>query len=364
MKILVDIGHPAHVHFFKHPMRMWREKGCEVVVTSRTKEMTVDLLEAQGIRHMVLSTQNKGSPLAMGRELLSRDARLLWVVREEKPDVLVGVGGIFIAHAGTLTGTPSIVFYDTEAARMSNLLTYPFCSLVVVPDCYDGWLPPWHVRYNGYQELSYLHPDCFAPDRDLAVRNGLDPKGRNFMIRTVSWQASHDYGDTGWPADLLISVTEHLSRRGEVLISSEGVLPSCLERHRYRGRADQIHHVMAFLDLFIGESATMASECAVLGVPAIYASRTGRGYLDEQEKRFGLVRNSNTRIWEHLRDAMDRILEVDASVWQRKRTNLLREKRNTAVFVADLVTGFHSLPRSVLGKRRCPPQGGGISGKR
>jgi len=40
---------------------------------------------------------------------------------------------------------------------------------------------------------------------------------------------------------------------------------------------------MAYCRAFIGESATMASEAAVLGVPAVYAAETGRSYTDEQE---------------------------------------------------------------------------------
>jgi predicted glycosyltransferase len=35
----------------------------------------------------------------------------------------------------------------------------------------------------------------------------------------------------------------------------------------------------------------MASEAAVLGVPAIYISPLGRGYTDEEEERYQLVRN-------------------------------------------------------------------------
>ena len=35
----------------------------------------------------------------------------------------------------------------------------------------------------------------------------------------------------------------------------------------------------------------MASECAVLGVPSIYVSPLGRGYTDEEETRYGLVKN-------------------------------------------------------------------------
>ena len=42
------------------------------------------------------------------------------------------------------------------------------------------------------------------------------------------------------------------------------------------------------LDLYIGEGATMASECAMLGTPAMYINTLGAGTLEEQEK-YGLI---------------------------------------------------------------------------
>ncbi len=37
--------------------------------------------------------------------------------------------------------------------------------------------------------------------------------------------------------------------------------------------------LLAYATLFIGEGATMASECAVLGTPAIYVNSLQLGYL-------------------------------------------------------------------------------------
>src|SRR5690606_14250669 len=97
-------------------------------------------------------------------------------------------------------------------------------------------------------------------------------------------------GVRGWSADFVKHVVTTLQKRGRVLISSEGPLPLELLPLRYAGDPRLIHHVMAFCRGYLGESATMASECAVLGVPAIYVARESRGYLEEQQSRFGLVR--------------------------------------------------------------------------
>ncbi len=79
MEILIDIGHPEHVHFFSKPIIIWQQKGCEIALTSRYKEMATDLLDALHVKHTPLSTMNKGGLIGMIKELLQRDLRLLSV---------------------------------------------------------------------------------------------------------------------------------------------------------------------------------------------------------------------------------------------------------------------------------------------
>ena len=340
MKILIDIGHPAHVHFYARPIELWRNAGHSVIITSRIKEMAADLLDALGVTHNILSKMNDGSKTGMIGELVGRDLALLKVVIREKPDILTGIGGIYVAHAGFLTRTPSITFYDTENATLSNLITYPFTSLVAVPDCYKGWLPPWHLRYPGYHELSYLHPNRFVPDKEKAIAAGLEPSRPTFLLRAVAWKANHDMNEKGWNIGLIKRLVDYLSRRGKVIISSENELPEDLKSFRYRGKHEDVHHLLAYLSLFIGESATMASECAVLGVPAVYAAQTGRGYTDEQEEKYGLVYNVRNFEWKSLHLVLEDIFRQSADSWREKREKLLLEKIDVCKFVEKLVTDF------------------------
>ena len=52
--------------------------------------------------------------------------------------------------------------------------------------------------------------------------------------------------------------------------------------------------------MVIGESATMASEAACLGIPAIFISNTGRGYTTEQDKKYGLIKHYRLNQWEEI----------------------------------------------------------------
>ena len=345
MKILIDIGHPAHVHFFHHPIRLLREEGHEILVTSRDKEMALELLDRLGIPHEPLSRHAGGGVSALVRELFQRDLALLGFVRRQRPDVMAAIGGTFIAHVGRLTGIPSLVFYDTENAVLQNAITYPFASRVVVPRCYRAWTPRRkETRYDGYHELSYLHPARFTPDRDTALAQGLAPDGDTFLVRVVSWQASHDIGEDGWNPGLLGKVVDQLLRKGKVILSAESSLPDSLEPFRYQGDSSRIHHLMAFCRGFVGESATMASECAVLGVPAIYAAVTGRGYTDEQEQRYRLVKNVRELTWPLLEQAIDQLMAMSEVERRDRRRRLLEETIDVAPWVAACLTAYPDLP--------------------
>lgn len=342
MRILFDICHPAHVHFFRPIIGLLREQGHDTLIASRDKEIALDLLREWGVPHRMLSAEH-GGILGRGSELIQRNRALMRLVREYRPDVMAAIGGIFIAQVGALNGVPSVVFYDTENARLQNLLTYPFASCVVAPRAYGSWLPRRNLRYAGYHELSYLHPARFTPDRGIALANGLAPEGPTFYLRLVAWRANHDVGERGWSTDLLRRVVSRMAREGTVLISAEGELPADLEQHRYRGSARDVHHVMACCRLFVGESATMASECAVLGVPAIYAAHTGRGYTDEQEQRYGLVTNVRELTHERIEAAIDRMLAPPPSTWAERRSRLLADTIDVAMFAADCISNHRDL---------------------
>lgn len=352
MRILIDIGHPAHVHFFYHPIQLLRQHGHDVLITSRDKDIALSLLDELGLHHEKLSTAKNRGLVSMARELVQRNLALWRVVRRYRPDVMAAIGGINIAQVGWITRTPSAVFYDTENARLQNALTYPFASSVLVPACYEGWLPRRrHHRYAGYHELSYLHPQRFAPNREIAIANGLSVEDDTFFIRVVAWRASHDIGERGWTSDLLRRVVGKLSDLGKVIISSETELPSDLAVYRYSGKRSAVHHLLAFSRAFVGESATMASECAVLGVPAIYAAETPRGYTNEQDRKYGLVTNVPRLEWPALNQAIDRILSKTPDAWQEQRHRLLADTIDVAEFVTEKIL---SLPLAGRGPSRDP----------
>jgi uncharacterized protein len=327
MRILVDIVHPADVHFFKYAIKEWQDKGYKVLITARDKDIALQLLRAYKFQFKCISSQAKGL-WSMACELMVRNLRLLRIAQNFGPNVLVGFTGISIAHIGKLLRKPSIVFYDTEFAWLSNALTYPLATLICTPSCYNGQIGPKHIRFNGYKELAYLHPHHFRPDPKVLQDSGIDIRTKFFVVRFVSWEAAHDRREKGLSYENKIRFVKELSKYGRVFISSEGDLPRELSLYKSPISVDKMHHLMGFAHLYIGESATMASECAVLGVPSIFIATTGRGYLDEQQKKYGLTFNYSDNQQEEAFRRMIELLEKKTlkQEWLKKRDKMLSEK--------------------------------------
>lgn len=348
MHILCDISHPAHVHFFRNALDSWQKRGHKVTIVSREKDITLELLDQYGYPHTCLSKARSGL-FGLGLELLEHEGRLYRMMKSNPPDIFVEVGGTFIVHAARLLKKPSVVFYDTENAKISNTITYPFASAICTPVCYQGDAGPKHVRYEGYHELAYLHPNHFTPDKNILEQLELTPDDSYFVVRFVGWAAGHDIAQRGFSTEGKLKLVKALERYGRILITSEGPLPNELEPYRLPLPSSLIHHVLAFSTLYIGESATMASECVVLGVPAIFVSPVGRGYTDEQEQKYGMCFTLDEEN-KAIQTALELINRPNLKAeWKKKRHHLLTEKIDvtdwTVRFVEELVTSKGDLYR-------------------
>jgi len=97
-----------------------------------------------------------------------------------------------------------------------------------------------------------------------------------FFLRFVKWGASHDLRQSGFSIDGKRKIIKLLSKYGDVLISSENDLPEEFEKFLYKGDPEQIHTVLQYASMFIGESGSMATEAAVLGTPSIMVNTSAK----------------------------------------------------------------------------------------
>jgi predicted glycosyltransferase len=229
-------------------------------------------------------------------------------------------------------------FWASRPSR--STITFPFARAVVTPSCFGRTLGRKHVRYDGYHELAYLHPRHFSPDPRIPDQLGLDPGEPYFVTRFVSWEAAHDRGHSGFTLDGQRDLVRRLADHGRVVLTSESPVPPDLERYRLRVAPSRIHDVLAHAALYVGEGATMASEAALLGVPSLYINPLQLGYLEEQERRYGLVRciaEPARAIDEAVRLAVDRSA---GPAHRAARERLLSEKIDVTAWLVEYVSGL------------------------
>ena len=357
MRIVVDINHPAHVHYFKNFIWEMERRGHSVLVTASRKDVSVELLTNYGFRFVDLGSYGI-SLLSKLINIAVMDLRMYRSVRSFRPDIFVGWGSIRAAHVSRLLRRPCINVDDTEHAVHEHILYAPFSSVICTSSCYRKNFGAKHIKYNSYEELAYLHPKYFTPDPSVLKLLQLGPNDKYTVMRFVSWDAVHDLGQTGLTIDVKRKAVREFERYGRVFIVSESPLPRELDKYGLNLPPEKVHDLLHYASLYFGEGATMAAEAALLGTPAIYVNTLRLGFLEELEERYGLVLNfSIGSPSERSRKALERALSLLAHEdskerWRSQREKMLREKVDPTEFMVKLVEDY---PHSV---QNIKPSGG------
>ena len=285
VRILIDLTHPAHLHFYRQAIASLRGEGHEVLLAGRRKDCLHQLAAEFGLQLESFGDFPSGW-IGKAQMLAYRQWRLLRLVRRFRPDVLTAIGGTFIGLVGCLTRVPTVVFTDTESATLSNWLTFPFASRICVPRSYQRDRPRRLLRYDGCHELAYLRASQFQPDARILAELGVQPGERYAIVRFVDWQAGHDFGRRGLTRTQKTEAVKRLAKLGRVLVSSEAELPPSLEAYHFPLPARRMHDALAHAALLLGESSTMSLEAAVLGVPSVFIyPPVELGIVREHERR-------------------------------------------------------------------------------
>jgi len=268
MKILVDINHPAHVHYFRNFIKSMKKKGHEFIVVSRNKEIEHQLLDYYNIKYTARG--DGSSKFGKIGNLLKTDYLIYKLAKKFNPDLFLSFMHPYPAQIAWYLNKPSIVLSDTEVANLHKKLTLPFASKVITPTCFKLDFGKKHVRFSGFMELFYLHPNYFSPNPNVLNLLNIKNKERYVVIRFISWKAVHDIGHKGLTQESKLNLVKaFIANNYKVFISSEDKLPYELKKYKLNIHPGYIHSVLYYASLFVGESATMSTESALLGVPSI-----------------------------------------------------------------------------------------------
>lgn len=205
-----------------------------------------------------------------------------------------------------------------------------------------------HFTYSGYHELSYLHPNRFQPDSSVLSMLGVDPEEHYFILRFNSFAAHHDIGHKGMSFDQKKKLIKKLERMGRVFISTESEFDPEFANYKLPDRPELMHSFLAFAQMYVGESQTITSEAAVLGVPALKCNTFAHrlSVPNELEDKYGLCYSFLPEEFDMMSEKMDELLALPdlKSEWQKRRQKMLDEKIDVTAFMVWFVENY---PESV-----------------
>ena len=281
MNILFVTGHPAQVHNFRLVREKLIQRGHQVYWLTTPKDIATDLLEKYSIPYHVLKKPSKGT-LSKFCTWLSNVIWEINYIRKNKIDLAVTRACPYTTFAAKVAGIKHIALSDTEIAEKRIGFFSRHVDTMIVADSFWLHLRNDEIRYAGNTELFYLHPNQYTPSPIWDFLE-LKPYTPYAIVRFVKWDAWHDVDLAGgFTVAQKRELIQRIRKYMRVFISSESDLPDDLEEYRIKIPIERMHDAQAAATLFVGESATMASESVVLGTPAIYIDEVGRGYTDEE----------------------------------------------------------------------------------
>lgn len=349
MKVLFDIVHPAHVHFFKHMIWDLEESGHQTCIVAREKDVTTNLLDAYGFDYVSVGAAGNKSRLSQLGELLNRVKALVRISRNFKPDMILtrNPAGVQAARLLGVTGV-----FDTDDGRTAGVhfrAAAPFAHVITTPDCFEEDYGRKHVKYPGYKQSAYLHSELFQPNPSVLQHLGVKEDERYYLVRFVSMTASHDSGEAGMTLETKRRIIEILRSEGRVFLSCEGDIPEEWLSLNFNVPSEMMHDALHYASLLVGDSQTMAAEAAVLGIPNIRVSTFVNriSYLDELEKKYRLTRAFHPSQDRDILDCLENYLEnLDdkKAGYRARRRALENDKRNIAEWFLDRIQndGFAS----------------------
>lgn len=344
MRVLFELTHPKHYYQFRQLIKLLLKDGNEVKIIARDKDVLLQVLEDEGFTYEIYGKHKKkmhGKILNIFSIFFSYRK----IVRKFKPDFILSKASFYAVMQRPFTRAKLVITPDSEVVWLTRKIVAPLSHMVITPETYTINYGQKQIRIKGFFEECYLSPTAFQADRQIVAKAGLNIDKPYFVLRFISWDANHDVGQFGFSDEEKVELVELLSEHGEVIISAEQKnLPEELSKYLSKVPPNEIHHLLHFATMYIGDSQTMATESALLGTPSVrYNSFVGPNDMSNfiiLENEHGLMKNF--RVFDQLKKEISGMLANSdlKNEWLEKRERYfaakpdLSEQMMNAVFAS------------------------------
>jgi uncharacterized protein len=345
MNILIDIGHPGHVHLLRNLYYELEQKGHSITVTVKDIEIAKQLLDYYKIAYINLG-KKQDSLLGKAFSQIEYNYQVLKIVLRKKIDLGVGSSAT-LAQISRITKMKSIILDDDDDDVQPLFVKFghTFSDTILSPIALKGHRKNLSsLFYDGFHELSYLHPNLFNPDIKVLQELGLKEEDTFFVMRFNVFKAHHDIGITGLNLQQKLELVKLLEPYGKIFITTEREIESELQKYKLPVSPEKIHSLLYYATMLLGDSQTMSSEAAVLGTPSIRCNDlVGKiAYLEEEEHKYGLTFGYRPIHFNELLVKLEILLHNTnlKKEWQYKRQKMLSDKIDVTAFLVWFIENY------------------------
>ncbi len=350
MKLLFHLAHPSHFQIYRLIFLQLKEKQIDFKILINKKDILEQLLIESDFPFQIVGSKNEKNLKKIG-SFLEQFKKVNKVCNKFKPTLLIGTSAV-LGLIGRKKNIPFINLVEDDAKIIPwyAYITFPFSTVILAPNNCD--LGKWNTKkvgYDSYHELAFLHPNHFAPNKEIAAKY-VDVSADYFIVRLTAFNAHHDNLKKGISNSLLNEIIKKLEKKGPVYISSEKQIPKEFSAYELKIKALDIHHVLAFATILIGDSQSMAMEAACLGVPSIrlndYAGKIS--VLNELEEKYLLTHAYLSHQKNDFLLKLDELIHTENLIetYQQRRDAMLAEKINFNKFLVDYIINFSATNKS------------------
>jgi predicted glycosyltransferase len=352
VNIAVFANTPAQIHFYKNIVKKLEKMGNNIFILIRAEGEGRDLAKELNIPFYPYSLENFKSNSSKFSKMLSmpRDVlRAYKYLKELDIDIVTGFG-LYDAYTSFLLGVPSVIFTDDEPKSVSPSfrilfrLYYPFISTLVTPTSFKCDYGKKHVKINSYKEMAYLHPNYYTPNSDIYNILKINKDEPFVLLRFNSLNAFHDFYIKGFDENDKLRLVKDMEKYSHVFVSNEGGSTFKLNDYEIKIPKNRIHDVLYYANLFITDTATMATEAAILGTPTIrcnsLAGENDLGNFIELERKYKLIwnfKNSQMAI-----EKANELIQIPnlKECWEKRRERLLKEKIDITEYFCQFLVNY------------------------
>jgi len=351
--VIFDILHYVHLNFYKHAIKNLVRENINVYVVIRPRGNLVSVFkkECPNLPYVLVGKHRK---TIIGKifDMIERDMSLLRYLSKIKFEA--GVGDFHLAQTTRFFKKPSISLVDDIEYKLAYYLVKSSATWILMPKSIPARGKNL-LKYDGFKELAYLHPNHFKPNKKALEQYGLNPYEYVF-IREVS-SASLNYQKL--KMGKLSKILDYLKEMDlKIVLSIEDKsLINLFKEHCIilKEPVEDIHSLLSFANFTISSGDSMARESCLAGTPAIYTGGRDMVINNELIKRSCMFKVEDEK---NIKDTIDYIIsnDIKKEVEAKIKHAIEHEWVDTTQVILDVLLGTIYKDKSLIEKYKPTPE--------